>query len=165
MLLLIVPPPGGPHAPPASLTVLQALRILLPVFSGPGPNCSPVPDHQYFTHHYATSLSYLLRLFQISAQRLIPQESLHLIPFPNMLPTLPNLFIHCYIIHWGFPGDSEVKDSTCQCRRCRFNPWVGKIPWRRKWQPTLVFLLGEFHGWRSLVGYSPRGRKESDTTE
>ena len=37
--------------------------------------------------------------------------------------------------------------------------------WRRKWQPTPVFLPGESHGWRSLVGYSPRGRKESDTTE
>ena len=45
------------------------------------------------------------------------------------------------------------------------NPWVGKIPWRRKWQPTPVFVPGESHGQRSLVGYSPRGRKESDTTE
>ena len=42
---------------------------------------------------------------------------------------------------------------------------VGKIPWRRKWQPTPVFLPGESHGQRGLVGYSPRGRKESDTTE
>ena len=42
-----------------------------------------------------------------------------------------------------------------------FNPWVGKIPWRRKWQPTPVFLLGESNGRRSLVSYSPRGRKES----
>ena len=45
------------------------------------------------------------------------------------------------------------------------DPWVGKIPWRRKWQPTLVYLPGEFHGQRSLAGYSPWGRKESDTTE
>ena len=44
-------------------------------------------------------------------------------------------------------------------------PWVGKIPWRREWLPTLVFLPGEFHGQRSLVGYSPWGGKESDTTE
>ena len=44
-----------------------------------------------------------------------------------------------------------------------FDPWVGKIPWRRKWQPTPVFLRGESHGQRSLVGYSPWGRKESDT--
>ena len=43
--------------------------------------------------------------------------------------------------------------------------WVRKIPWRRKWQPTPVFLPGESHGRRSLVGYTPRGRKESDTTE
>ena len=46
-----------------------------------------------------------------------------------------------------------------------FDPWVGKIPWRRKWPPTPVFLLGESNGWRSLVGYSPWGHKESDTTE
>ena len=52
-----------------------------------------------------------------------------------------------------------------QCRRCGFNPWVGKILWRREWQPTPVFLLGEFHGQRSLAGYSPWGLKESDMTE
>ena len=44
-------------------------------------------------------------------------------------------------------------------------PWVGKIPWRRAWQPTPVFLPGECNGQRSLVGYSPLGSKESDTTE
>ena len=43
---------------------------------------------------------------------------------------------------WGFPGGSSGKESTCQYRRCRFDPWVGKIPWRKKWQPTPVFLLG-----------------------
>ena len=46
-----------------------------------------------------------------------------------------------------------------------FDPCVGKIPWRRAWQPTPVFLPGKSHGQRSLVGYSPWGRKESDTTE
>ena len=45
------------------------------------------------------------------------------------------------------------------------DPWVGKIPWRRAWQPTLVFLPGESHGQRSLAGYSPWSRKESDMTE
>ena len=44
-------------------------------------------------------------------------------------------------------------------RRCWFDPWVGKIPWRRKWQPTPVFLPGKSHGQRSLVGYSPWGHK------
>ena len=52
-----------------------------------------------------------------------------------------------------------------QCRRPRFNPWVGKIPWRRKWQPTPVILPGKSHGQRSLVGYSPWGHKEPDATE
>ena len=67
----------------------------------------------------------------------------------------------------GFPGASG-KEPTCQCRRHKrygFDPWVGKIPWRRKWQPTAVFLPGESHGQRSLVGYNPWGCKESDMTE
>ena len=59
-----------------------------------------------------------------------------------------------------------LSQSVClQCERPGFDPWVGKIPWRRKWQPIPVFLPGEPHGWRSLVGYSPWGCKELDTTE
>ena len=60
------------------------------------------------------------------------------------------------------------KEPACQCRRHKrrgLNPWVRKIPWRRAWQPTPVFLPGESHGQRSLVGYSPWGCKESDTTD
>ena len=49
--------------------------------------------------------------------------------------------------------------------RHRFDPWVGNIPWRRKWQPTPVFLPGKSHGQRSLASYSPWGHKESDMTE
>ena len=52
-----------------------------------------------------------------------------------------------------------------QCGRCGFDPWVRKIPWRRKWLSTPVLLPGKSHGQRSLVGYSPWGRKESDMTE
>ena len=52
-----------------------------------------------------------------------------------------------------------------RCKRCKLNPWVGKIPWRRKWQPTPVFLPGKSHGQRSLAGYSPGGLIESDTTK
>ena len=55
--------------------------------------------------------------------------------------------------------------KSLQCGRPGFDPWVGKIPWGRKWQPTPVFLSGEFHGQRSLVSYSPWGCKESDMTE
>ena len=58
----------------------------------------------------------------------------------------------------GFPGGSVVKNLP-SCRRHGFNPQFGKIPWRRKCQPTPVFLPGKSHGPRSLVGYSPRSRK------
>ena len=51
------------------------------------------------------------------------------------------------------------EESTCQCRRCQLDPWIRKISWRRKWQPTPVLLLGKFHGQRSLAGYSPWGRR------
>ena len=62
---------------------------------------------------------------------------------------------------------SQVGGAYQQCRRheTRFHPWVEKIPWRRAWQPTPVFLPGESLGQRSLEGYSPWGCKQSDTTE
>ena len=69
-----------------------------------------------------------------------------------------------YYVTEGLPRRLRGKPN-CQCRRCGFSPWVREISWRRKWQPTPVFLLGKFHGQRSRVGYSPRGRKESDVTE
>ena len=68
----------------------------------------------------------------------------------------------------GFPSGSVVKQSACQYRRlrvCSFDTWVRKIPWRRTWQPTPVFLPGKSHGQRSLVDYTPWGRKELDTAE
>ena len=69
-----------------------------------------------------------------------------------------------YIVR-DFPVGSDGKSICLQCRRSGFNPWVGKIPWRRKWQPTPVFLPEKSHGQRSLAGYSPWGLKESDMTE
>ena len=65
----------------------------------------------------------------------------------------------------GLPSWLRGWRTCLQCRRPRFDPWVGKIPWRRKWQPTLVFLPGECHGQRSLVGDGPCDGKGSDTTE
>ena len=65
----------------------------------------------------------------------------------------------------GFPGGSVGKESTCSVGDPGSIPGFGKIPWRRKWQPTPVFLPGESHGQRSLAGSNPWGRKESDTTE
>ena len=65
----------------------------------------------------------------------------------------------------GLPRWCSGKESTCQCRRPGFDPWVSKIPWRRTWPPTAVFLPGKSHGQRCLVGYSPWGHKELDMTE
>ena len=59
----------------------------------------------------------------------------------------------------GLPWWPNGKESTCQCRRHRFDPWSRKIPWRRKWQPTQVFLPGKSYGHRSLVSYSLWGWK------
>ena len=70
-----------------------------------------------------------------------------------------------YIKYGRFPGGSDGKASAYNAGYLGFDPWVGKIPWRRKWQPTPVFLPGEFHGQRSLVGYSLWGHKELNTTE
>ena len=64
-----------------------------------------------------------------------------------------------------FPGGSDSKASAHNAGDPGSIPWVGKIPWRRKGQPTPVLLPRKFHAWRSLVGYSPWGHKESDTPE
>ena len=67
----------------------------------------------------------------------------------------------------GFPIGNDGKEPTCQCRRyktCGFDPWVRKIPWRRAWQPTPMFLCEESHGQRSLASYSPWGPEEPDAT-
>ena len=57
------------------------------------------------------------------------------------------------------------KESAYQCSRPGLDPWVQKIPWRRKWQPGVILLPGKSHGQRSLVGYSPWSCKESNMTE
>ena len=100
---------------------------------------------------------------------------------PNYMIFNPIIFdlkrdISCVLIH--LPPNLDVpltmqrlarwlsgKESACHCRRHGFNPWVGKIPWRRKWQSTPVLLPGKSHRQRSLVGYSPWARTESDMTE
>ena len=63
------------------------------------------------------------------------------------------------------PDGSDGKSVCLQCRRLRLDPWVRKIFWRREWLPAPIFLLGEFHGQRSLVGYSPWDYEELDMTE
>ena len=83
------------------------------------------------------------------------------------------LTYHCSVLPFisgdspGLPSVlvSDSKKIHLQGGRPGFDSWVGKIPWRRAWQPTPVFLPGEPHGQRSLAGYSPWGRKKSDMTE
>ena len=65
----------------------------------------------------------------------------------------------------GLPWWLRWQKIHLQCRRSGFDPWVGMMPWRRAWPPTLVFLPGDLHGDRILVGHSPWGRKESGTME
>ena len=81
-------------------------------------------------------------------------------------------FLIAFILSWPLlvtfefappQSGSDGKESACSAPG--FDPWVGKSRWRRDWQPTPVFLLGEFHGQRSLAVYSPWGHKEFDTTE
>ena len=74
--------------------------------------------------------------------------------------TIPRVRI-CLMLPWWLR-----RWSVCvQCGRLGFDHWFGKIPWRRKWQPTPILLPEKFHGLKSLVGYSPRGLEESDTTQ
>ena len=81
------------------------------------------------------------------------------------------VFVHCC---WNklpnirdFPHGSVGKEFSCNARdkRCEYWPWVRKIPWRRKWQPTPVFLPEKFYGQRNLAAYSPWGLKELDISE
>ena len=70
---------------------------------------------------------------------------------------VPHFELRIYVyVFWGeLTRQPNGKEFACQCRRCRrlgFHLWIRKIPWRRKWQPTAVFLPGKFHGQRSLVG-------------
>ena len=68
----------------------------------------------------------------------------------------------------GFPGGASGRNLSANAgdvTKCWFNPWVGKVPWRRASQPTPVVLPGEPHGQRSLAGCSPEGHTELDVTE
>ena len=101
--------------------------------------------------------------------------------YPDTSPQAGHLQVRKLIITWflncwlvgdlpasifmeGFPGGASGEEPFCQLRRGGFHPRVGKIHWRRVWQPTPVFLPEECHGQRSLAGYSPQGCEESDTT-
>ena len=99
--------------------------------------CAPI------AHQAPQSMGFHRRKFWTG----LPFPSPRDLPNPGINPRSPALQVDS--LPGGFPGGSAGKESTCQnkrCKRCEFDPWVGKIPWRRKWQPTLVFFPGKFHG-------------------
>ena len=112
--------------------------------------------HPFFTVKLCSDLEQE-RHAKISSQtwQVLQQLKVHLEFIPQLQSTqqLNWTDIHICGFLWWLRG----KESTCQCRRCRFDPWVGKIPWIRKWQPTPVFLPGKCHRWSRLVNYSPWG--------
>ena len=77
----------------------------------------------------------------------------------NISLIVKSLMLLGFAFVFGLPWRLIGKESACQCTRCGFDPWVGKILQRRKWQPTPVFLPGKSHGQRSLADYSPWGHK------
>ena len=85
------------------------------------------------------------------------------LPFVHSLGVLG--FLHSLVSYntaWASQVVLVAKNPPADARDNRFNPWVGKMPLSRKWQPTPLFFPGESHGQRSLVDYSPWGHKESD---
>ena len=117
-----------------------------------------------------SSFTFIKRLFSsslLSAIRAVSSAYLRLLIFlpviliPDCDSSSP-AFCLVYSAYRGFPDGASGKEPACQCKRCKrhwFDPWVGKISWRRAWQPTSVFLPGQFHGQRSLGGCSPWGCK------
>ena len=113
---------------------------------------------------FSKARSLLLPLTQIrpSALCIAPQSWEKFFPVPllavSLVPLLLVPSIRASLVAQTVKNLPAMQDTG-------FNPWVGKIPWRRAWQPTPVFLPEEFHGQRSLANYSPWDHKESDTTE
>ena len=90
--------------------------------------------------------------------------NLAVIPCLSFKAVVVEIHTHTHT-HTCFLGGSDSNESACLCGKPRFDPWVKKILWRREWQPTPVFMPGEFHGQRTLVGYSPWLHRELEMTE
>ena len=79
---------------------------------------------------------------------------------------IQQIFVKSLLNAWCWASlVAQMAKNLPTTQETRVDPWVGKISWRREWQPAVVFLPGEFHGQKKLVGYSLWDRKESDTTE
>ena len=116
-----------------------------------------------FANIFSHSIGCLFILFIVSfaMQKLVSLIRSHLFLLSFLLPWAADLRKCCCDLcqRIRLPRWLSGKESACQCRRCWFSLWVGKMPWKRKWQPTPVFLSGKSHGQRSLADYSPWGCK------
>ena len=121
------------------------------------------------SQHYCSLLAFTYICFlNIIAVYTVKNKNSLLTDFLPTLPCRPNFLGETTIDSWASLVAQPVKNPPANAgdiKRCGFNPWDGKIPWRREWQPTLIFLPGKFHGQRSLEGYSLWSCKELDKTE
>ena len=116
-----------------------------------------------------STFTLIMRFFNsssLSTIRLVSSAHLRLLKFlwAILISACASSSPAFYMVYSAY-RTSLLAQTVKRLPRPGFNPWVGKISWRRKWQPTPVFLPGKSHGRRSLVGYSLWGHKESDTTE
>ena len=111
-------------------------------------------------YHYLTCHKFLCILSCLSA---VPASESYVIVKRTLIKKKIFYFVLDYTQLRGSLGSQTVKDLPAM-QETQFHLWVEKIPWRREWQPTLVFLPGESHGQKSLAAYSPQGRKESEMT-
>ena len=161
------------HGIPHCLS-LACLSILISFYSSPPPSlqscyriqrsCTFCSEFTFQTHSSASKCT-------LAGHVYISSRSHRLSHFKNAVhgsASRSGSFGTCYVPYMGLPWWCSGKESACQGRGCRqhgFNPWVRTILWRKKWQPTAVFLPKKFHGQRNLAGYCPWGHKELDMNE
>ena len=125
-------------------------------------NCQSSPVH-LFVYINKLFLKYWPSILWLCEAHLFSFVFIESLAFSFLPPTL--LSYNWYINWKWFPGQHSCKESACQYKRHRLDPWTGKIPWSRKRQPTPVSLPGKFYRQRSQVGYSLWDQKELHTTE
>ena len=157
-----MPPPPVRPGPHLSLGPHPLSSFLLAAALGQGGHGSAPPPGLSPSHH--GSQRHFVRLSRNTLSHLRksrPAPELHSAPPVGTCPTGVTCLVSALSSHQGRGLPRRLRLICLIRRRLRFIPWVGKILWRRKWQPTPVFLPGKSHGWRSLAG-SPWGPKESD---
>ena len=124
----------------------------LALLTGYVPKCRSLSQKLSETYYCAQNRVHVLMLFSGTEFLFLKVRLGNAKPWTVSFPSEKNAAL---IVSLGFPGGSDGKSICLQCRRPGFDPWVGKIPWRRIWHPTPVLLPGKSHGRRSLVGHSP----------